>query len=44
MNSSVYAVLAAQGKREKNGFKYVLATFEGGYLNFPCAENKIYNK
>ena len=34
MNSSVWAVWATQAVREKSGFEFVWATFEGDFLNF----------
>ena len=37
MNSSVWAIWAAQGSKEKNQFEYFLATFEGGDFNFSWA-------
>ena len=32
MNSSVWAVWAAQGSKKKDQFEYFLATFEGDYF------------
>ena len=44
MNSSVSAILAAQGSKEKNGFEVFLTTFEGGLFNFLWAKNRRYEK
>ena len=41
MNSSVWAILAAQGSKEKNGFEVFLTTFEGGLFNFLWAKNSF---
>ena len=41
MNSSVWAVWAAQGSKEKkSGFEFFWATFEGGFFNFLKAKKK----
>ena len=34
MNSSIWAVWAAQGSKGKNQFEYFLAPFDGGFFNF----------
>ena len=42
MNSSVWAVWAAQGSEGKNQFEYFLATFESVFFNFYGQKN-LYN-
>ena len=43
MNSSIWAVWAAQGSKEKSRFEFFWAIFEGGFFNFWWAK-KIFKK